>query len=102
MHHPLQIPRRGRRLGEVCELMQRRDQSIDLSDAIAIFGAGIAAMHWDPSAVDWRLNSLVVLLGAVLGVRRVGARDLAPVGHRVHEDARRRAAVASDRSRTRP
>ena len=37
-------------------------------DAIAIFGAGIAAMHWDPSAVDWRLNGLVVLLGAVLGV----------------------------------
>ena len=37
-------------------------------DAIAIFGAGIAAMHWDPSTVDWRLNGLVVLLGAVLGV----------------------------------
>jgi Undecaprenyl-phosphate glucose phosphotransferase len=37
-------------------------------DAIAIFGAGIAAMHWDPSAVDWRLNGLIVLLGAVLGV----------------------------------
>ena len=37
-------------------------------DAIAIFGAGIAAIHWDPSGVDWRLNGLVVLLGAVLGV----------------------------------
>jgi Undecaprenyl-phosphate glucose phosphotransferase len=37
-------------------------------DAIAIFGAGIAAMHWDPSTIDWRLKGLVVLLGAVLGV----------------------------------
>jgi Undecaprenyl-phosphate glucose phosphotransferase len=37
-------------------------------DSIAIFGAGIAAMHWDPSAIDWRLKGLVVLLGAVLGV----------------------------------
>jgi len=37
-------------------------------DSIAIFGAGIAAMHWDPSTIDWRLKGLVVLLGAVLGV----------------------------------
>ena len=38
-------------------------------DAIAVFGAGVAAIHWDRSAIDWRLNSgLVVLLGAVLGV----------------------------------
>ena len=37
-------------------------------DAIAIFGTGIAAIQWDPSAIDWRLNGLVVLLGAVLGV----------------------------------
>ena len=37
-------------------------------DAIAVFGAGVAAIHWDRSAVDWRLNGLVVLLGAVLGV----------------------------------
>jgi Undecaprenyl-phosphate glucose phosphotransferase len=37
-------------------------------DSIAIFGAGIAALHWDPSTIDWRLKGLVVLLGAVLGV----------------------------------
>ena len=28
-------------------------------DAVAIFGAGVAAMHWDPSGVDWRLEGLV-------------------------------------------
>src|SRR6202051_4848364 len=33
-------------------------------DSIAIFGAGIAALHWDPSTIDWRLKGLVVLLGA--------------------------------------
>ena len=37
-------------------------------DAIAVFGAGVAAIHWDRTAIDWRLNGLVVLLGAVLGV----------------------------------
>src|SRR5260370_10822862 len=37
-------------------------------DSIALFGAGIAAMHWDPSTINWRLKGLVVLLGAVLGV----------------------------------
>jgi Undecaprenyl-phosphate glucose phosphotransferase len=37
-------------------------------DAVAVFGAGVAAIHWDRAATDWRLNGLVVLLGAVLGV----------------------------------
>ena len=37
-------------------------------DAIAVFGAGVAAIHWDRTAIDWRLNGIVVLLGAVLGV----------------------------------
>ena len=56
-------PRRGRAVSEAIV-----SRFVTGFDAIAIFGAGIAAMHWDPSAVDWRLNGLVVLLGAVLGV----------------------------------
>ena len=56
-------PRRGHAVSEAIV-----SRFVSGFDAIAIFGAGIAAMHWDPSAVDWRLNGLVVLLGAVLGV----------------------------------
>jgi Undecaprenyl-phosphate glucose phosphotransferase len=37
-------------------------------DAAAVMGAGIAAMHWDASSLDWRLAGLVVLLGTVLGL----------------------------------
>ncbi|MGE5149700.1 MAG: undecaprenyl-phosphate glucose phosphotransferase [Rhodospirillaceae bacterium] len=37
-------------------------------DATAVFGAGIAALHWDAGSVDWRLAGLVVLLGTVLAV----------------------------------
>ncbi len=37
-------------------------------DTVAIFGAGVAAMHWDASAVDWHLAGLVVLLGTILGI----------------------------------
>ena len=37
-------------------------------DGIAIFGAGIAALHWDSSTVDWRLQGLVILLGSLLAV----------------------------------
>jgi Undecaprenyl-phosphate glucose phosphotransferase len=37
-------------------------------DATAVFGAGIAALHWDASSVNWRLVGLVVLLGTVLAV----------------------------------
>jgi Undecaprenyl-phosphate glucose phosphotransferase len=37
-------------------------------DAAAIFAAGIVAMRWHPSGVDWRLEGLVVLLGALLGM----------------------------------
>src|SRR5260370_3026475 len=52
-------------------------------DSIAIFGAGIAAMHWDPSPINWRLKGLVVLLGAVLGVnflRLTGAHRFDQLG----------------------
>jgi len=37
-------------------------------DALVLFGAGIAAMHWDAGAVDWHLAGLVVLLGTVLAL----------------------------------
>jgi len=36
-------------------------------DALAILGAGTAALHWDSYNVDWRLGGLVVLLGTVIG-----------------------------------
>src|SRR5471030_1539318 len=41
---------------------------IAILDVGAILGAGIAAMHWDASEVDWHLAGLVVLLGTVLGL----------------------------------
>jgi Undecaprenyl-phosphate glucose phosphotransferase len=37
-------------------------------DAVCIVAASAASMHWDRSAGDWRLEGLVVLLGAALGV----------------------------------
>jgi Undecaprenyl-phosphate glucose phosphotransferase len=37
-------------------------------DAVALLGAGIAAMHWDAGGVDWHLAGLVVLLGTVLAL----------------------------------
>jgi len=37
-------------------------------DAACLLGAGVSAMHWDGSAIDWRLSGLVVLLGTVLGL----------------------------------
>ena len=37
-------------------------------DSVAIFIAGTAAMHFDPSRVDWRLEGLDVLLGTLLGM----------------------------------
>ncbi len=36
-------------------------------DALAMLGAGIAALQWDAGSVDWRLGGVVVLLGTVLG-----------------------------------
>ena len=37
-------------------------------DFACILGAGVMAMHWNSSAVDWRLEGLIVLLGVVLGL----------------------------------
>ena len=37
-------------------------------DALAIFATGAAAMHWDRSGVDWRLEGLIVLLGTLIGI----------------------------------
>ena len=37
-------------------------------DAIAIFGAGVAAIHWDRSAIDWRLKALSSCWAQLLGV----------------------------------
>jgi Undecaprenyl-phosphate glucose phosphotransferase len=37
-------------------------------DAVALLGAGVAAMHWDAGGVDWHLAGLVVLLGSVLAL----------------------------------
>jgi Undecaprenyl-phosphate glucose phosphotransferase len=56
-------PRQGRAVSEAIV-----SRFVTAFDAIAIFGAGIAAMQWDSSVVDWRLKGLVVLLGSLLGL----------------------------------
>ncbi len=43
-------------------------RTVAVLDAGAMLGAGIAAMHWDASSVDWHLAGLVVLLGTILGI----------------------------------
>jgi len=50
----------------VSEAIVRR--LVEMLDAAAILVAGVVAMHWDATTVDWRLAGLVVLLGTVLGV----------------------------------
>jgi Undecaprenyl-phosphate glucose phosphotransferase len=54
-------PRHGRTVSEsiVC-------RSVAGLDVVAILVAGAAALHLDSSAVDWSLEGLVVLLGALL------------------------------------
>jgi Undecaprenyl-phosphate glucose phosphotransferase len=74
-------PRQGRTVSEtvVCRF-------VAAFDAASIVGAGAAAMHLDRSAVDWRLEGLVVLLAALLGtnfLRLTGAhrfRQFADLG----------------------
>ena len=56
-------PRRGRAVSEA--IVSRFVAGVD---TVAIFIAGGAAMQWDPSSVDWRLEGLVVLLGSLLGM----------------------------------
>ena len=36
-------------------------------DAAAMLGTGVAALHWNDFAVDWRLRGLIVLLGSLIG-----------------------------------
>ena len=54
-------PRQGRTVSEsvVCRFVAGLD-------VVAILGAGAAAIHLDSATVDWRLEGLVVLLGALL------------------------------------
>ncbi|MBY0322697.1 MAG: undecaprenyl-phosphate glucose phosphotransferase [Reyranella sp.] len=54
-------PRQGRSVSEsvVCRF-------IAAIDVAASLGAGAAALHLDTSTIDWRLEGLVVLLGALL------------------------------------
>jgi len=54
-------PRQGRTVSEtvVCRFIAGLD-------AVAILGAGAAAIHLDASTADWRLASLIVLMGALL------------------------------------
>lgn len=56
-------PRQGRTVSEAVV-----GRFVTALDAVAIFAAGVAAMHWDRSNIDWRLEGLVVLLGALLGI----------------------------------
>ena len=57
------LPRRGRVVSE--PIVTRVVAGFD---ALAIFAAGAAAMYWDRSGVDWRLEGLIVLLGTLMGM----------------------------------
>jgi Undecaprenyl-phosphate glucose phosphotransferase len=90
---------RSRRRAEIDgESPSRRDRSVSetvvirsvaVLDALAIFSSGAIAMSWDRSAVDWRLEGLIVLLGTLLAshfLRLAGAHrfaNLADVGSSV-------------------
>ncbi len=54
-------PRPGRTVSEtvVCRF-------VACLDAVAIVGAGAAAIHLDSSTADWRLEGLIIVLGALL------------------------------------
>jgi Undecaprenyl-phosphate glucose phosphotransferase len=56
-------PRQGRAVSEA--IVSRFVAGFDV---IAIFVAGAAAMRWDRSSADWRLEGLIVILGALLGL----------------------------------
>ncbi|MGD9881340.1 MAG: hypothetical protein AB7U95_14530, partial [Reyranella sp.] len=77
-------PRRGRSVSEAVV-----SRSVAMFDAVAILSAGAIAMSWDRSAVDWRLEGLIVLLGTLLAshlLRLAGAHrfaNLADVGSSV-------------------
>ncbi|UYN96611.1 MAG: undecaprenyl-phosphate glucose phosphotransferase [Enhydrobacter sp.] len=54
---------RGRTISEA--FISRFMVAMDLA---AIFGTGVAALHWNARDVDWSLGGLIVALGAVIGV----------------------------------
>ena len=56
-------PRRGRVVSEAIV-----SPFVAGLDAVTIFAAGVVAMRWGPSGIDWRLEGLVILLGALLGM----------------------------------
>lgn len=71
-------PRQGRAVSEamVCRLVTG-------FDAVAILATGAAAIHWDRSGIDWRLEGLVMLMGTLLGLnflRLTGAHRFRPFG----------------------
>jgi Undecaprenyl-phosphate glucose phosphotransferase len=52
-------------------------------DAVAVLGAGLAALFWNGHGVDWRLGTLVVLLGTLVAahfLRVVGAHRFTHFG----------------------
>lgn len=68
-------PRRERSVSEAVV-----SRSVAVLDALAVFSSGAIAMGWDRSAVDWRLEGLIVLLGALLAshfLRLAGAHRFA-------------------------
>jgi Undecaprenyl-phosphate glucose phosphotransferase len=72
------VPRGGRTISEI--ITSRLTIGYD---ALAMLGAGVAALRWDAQGVDWRLSGLVVLLGTVLGtnfLHLVGAHRFAQFG----------------------
>src|SRR5258708_30378922 len=71
-------PRQGRAVSEamVCRIVAS-------VDAVAILAVGVAAIHWDRSGIDWRLEGLVMLMGTLLGLnflRLTGAHRFRPFG----------------------
>ncbi len=56
-------PRQGRTVSEavICRFVAGYD-------ATAILATGAAAIHWDSSTIDWRLEGLVMLLGTLLAM----------------------------------
>ena len=56
-------PRQGRAVSEalVCRIIAG-------FDAVAVLVVGAAAIHWDRSGIDWRLEGLVMLMGTLLAL----------------------------------
>jgi Undecaprenyl-phosphate glucose phosphotransferase len=72
------LPRGGRAVSEA--IVTRVVAAID---ALTIFVTGAAALHWDQSSVDWRLEGLIVLLGTLMGINFLHLAG----AHRFHQFA---------------